>query len=137
MGPFRHGLLHLHTFFNSTNSIPAGEYTAQFLYSLGIISSSLLNNAFTIFILGSFWILITLIAGILGARPTAKITELFLGVELFVIIMFSLIAIYYLPDHMVNHISFSWFFSFNEIVKNHTHLYWHFLLLQPLWMAGK
>ncbi|WP_287951000.1 APC family permease [Acidiplasma sp.] len=97
--------------------IPAGEYTAQFLYSLGIISFSLLNNAFTIFILGSFWILITLIAGILGARPTAKITELFLGVELFVIIMFSLIAIYYLPDHMVNHISFSWFFSFNEIVK--------------------
>ncbi len=98
--------------------IPAGEYTAVLLYNTGIINYATYNNAATIFIIGSVWISITLIASIMGAKPTARLTEIFLVLELSIIAVFVVIAIYFLPGHTVNPISYRWFIGFGQILKN-------------------
>ena len=98
--------------------IPAGEYTAVLLYNTGIINYATYNNATTIFIIGSVWISITLIASIMGAKPTARLTEIFLVLELSIIVVFVVIAIYFLPGHTVNPVSYSWFIGFGQILKS-------------------
>jgi len=98
--------------------IPAGEYTAVLLYNTGIINYATYNNATTIFIIGSAWISITLIASIMGAKPTARLTEIFLVLELSIIVVFVVIAIYFLPGHTVNPVSYSWFIGFGQILKS-------------------
>ncbi len=98
--------------------IPAGEYTATLLYNLKIINYGTFINNYTLFVIGSFWIIITLIASILGAKPTARLTEIFLFVELFIIALFILMALYYMPGHIVNNVSFRWFFNFSNIIKS-------------------
>ncbi len=98
--------------------IPAGEYTDALLYSTGIINSAVYSSVYTIFLLGSFWVVITLLASILGARPTAKLTEIFLVMEISIIAVFVVIAVLYLPTVTVNNINSSWFFGFNNILKS-------------------
>ncbi len=98
--------------------IPAGEYTAILLYNLRIINYSTFSSNHTVFIIGSIWIMITLIASVLGAKPTARLTEIFLFIELFIIILFIFIALYYMPNHVVNNISFKWFIDFGNIIKS-------------------
>ena len=98
--------------------IPAGEYTAVLLYNTGIISYSIYSSTITIFLLGSAWILITLVASIMGARPTARLTEIFLVLELSIIAVFIIIAIYFLPGHTVNTVSPAWFIGFGALLKN-------------------
>ncbi len=97
--------------------IPAGEYTAVLLYNTGIISYTIYHSTITIFLLGSGWIIITLIASILGARPTARLTEIFLVLELSIIAAFVVIAIYFLPGHVINTVSPGWFIGFGIILK--------------------
>ncbi len=97
--------------------IPAGEYTDVLLYNMGIINYSTYISDYTVFIIGSFWVLITIIASILGARPTARLTELFLFIEIFIISLFIVIALFYLPGHIVNSINFKWYFNLNAIFK--------------------
>jgi amino acid transporter len=98
--------------------IPAGEYTAALLYNTGIINYSAYNSPAVIFIIGSMWIGITLLASILGAKPTARLTEIFLVLELSIIAIFIVIAIYFLPTYTVNNVSYSWFFGFNKLFKD-------------------
>ena len=98
--------------------IPAGEYTAALLYNTGIINYSAYSSPAVIFIIGSMWIGITLLASILGARPTARLTEIFLIIELSIIALFIVIAVYFLPGHIVNNISYSWFFGFNKLFND-------------------
>ncbi|WP_010917681.1 APC family permease [Thermoplasma volcanium] len=101
--------------------IPAGEYTGDLLYSIGAIPQTALSNPVEIFSLGTFWVFVTLVASLLGARPTAKLTELFLAVEVSVIAMFVVIAVMSLHDSVVNRPSISWFIppiaSRNEYVN--------------------
>ena len=98
--------------------IQAGEYTVAFLYNTGIINYSASESPAVIFIIGSMWIGITLLASILGAKPTARLTEIFLILELSIIAIFITIAIYFLPEHTVNNVSYSWFFGFNKLFKD-------------------
>ncbi|MEM0139934.1 MAG: APC family permease [Ferroplasma sp.] len=98
--------------------IPAGEYTDIFLYSTGIIGYGIYSNIYTIFLLGSFWVGITLIASIFGAKPTARLTEIFLVMELSIIGAFVAIALLYLPSATVNPVNISWFVGFGNIMHS-------------------
>ncbi len=98
--------------------IPAGEYTDALLYSTGIINNITYSSVYTLFFLGSLWVAITLLASILGARPTARLTEIFLVVEISIIASFVALAVFYLPTRTVNSMNSSWFFNFNNIFKS-------------------
>jgi amino acid transporter len=98
--------------------IPAGEYTDALLYSTGIIPKTVYSSPDTIFIIGTLWITITLIASILGAKPIARLTEIFFAVEIAIISSFIVISIYFLPSHIVNPVSITWFFGFGNVLKN-------------------
>ena len=91
--------------------IPAGEYTIDFLVSIKLLGLKALNNTLLLFFISSFWIFLAILILILGTKPTAKFTEIFLGVELFIVISFIVIGIYYLPSHIINTFSYSWFFN--------------------------
>lgn len=76
--------------------IPAGEYTLDLLYRLGIISYSF-ESVLWDSIVGIVWVIIATVPLMLGAKPTAKLTEVFLAVELAVLVSFIVIGIYSIP----------------------------------------
>ncbi|WP_054846692.1 APC family permease [Sulfuracidifex tepidarius] len=77
--------------------IPAGEYTLDLLYRIGIISYSFESSVLWDSIVGIAWVIVSAIPLILGAKPTAKLTEAFLAVELAVLVSFIAIGIYSIP----------------------------------------
>ncbi|AAT42752.1 APC family permease [Picrophilus oshimae] len=84
--------------------IPAGEYTMDLLKSFGLVTESTVN----LFLIGSFWILISFLFLALGARPTSRATEIFIITEITVILIFLVLAIKGFPEHYINKFSFSW-----------------------------
>ncbi|BFH73950.1 hypothetical protein SJAV_18940 [Sulfurisphaera javensis] len=91
--------------------IPAGEYTLDLLYRLGLISRGMELSVFWDSIVGIIWALIAAIPLLLGAKPTARFTEVFLAIELVILSSFVVIGIISLPTHAVNQFNWSWFFN--------------------------
>ncbi|ARM76616.1 APC family permease [Acidianus manzaensis] len=98
--------------------IPAGEYTLDFLYRIGLISRVMELSIFWDSIVGIIWAIIAAIPLILGAKPTARFTEIFLVIELMILFAFIIIGIYEMPSHIVNQFSWSWFFNDSMIKSN-------------------
>ncbi len=91
--------------------VPAGEYTLQFASAIGLISAAAASNVFLVSITGICWVLIAIVPLVLGAKPTARFTEIFLLLELAVFALFFGLGISNMHGHVVNSFSFSWFFS--------------------------
>lgn len=89
--------------------IPAGEYSIDFLISINVLNSSAINNSFLLFLISSIWIIIAILILISGAKPTARATEFFLAIELFIIVMFIAVGLYFLPGHTINNFSIHWY----------------------------
>lgn len=90
--------------------IPAGEYTLDLLYRLGILTLNAEQNLFLDSVIGIAWVLIAGIVLILGPKPTAKITEIFLAIELIVITSFVVLGISH-TQQAVNEFSYSFLFD--------------------------
>ncbi|WP_338603010.1 APC family permease [Sulfolobus tengchongensis] len=91
--------------------IPAGEYTLDLLFRLGIISRAIELSVIWDSIVGMIWAIIASIPLLLGAKPTARFTEVFLAIELAILSAFITIGLTSLHIHVVNSFSWSWFFS--------------------------
>lgn len=91
--------------------IPAGEYTLDLLYRLGMITKTMELSVFWDSIVGIIWAVIAAIPLILGVKPTARTTEAFLIIELIVLGSFLSIGLVSLPTHIVNQFNWSWFFD--------------------------
>ncbi|BCU68810.1 APC family permease [Stygiolobus caldivivus] len=91
--------------------IPAGEYTLDMLYRLGLITRSTELSVFWDSIVGILWAIVAAIPLILGAKPTARFTEAFLIVELTILGSFIGIGLISLNSHEVNNFSWDWFFD--------------------------
>ncbi|PVU70561.1 APC family permease [Sulfolobus sp. SCGC AB-777_L09] len=91
--------------------IPAGEYTLDLLYRLGLISKSMELSVFWDSVIGIVWALFASVPLILGAKPTARFTEVFLVLELVILGSFIIIGLISLPSHVVNDFSLNWFFN--------------------------
>ena len=57
--------------------IPAGEYTLDLFYRLGLISRAKVTSVFWDSMVGIAWALIATIPLLLGAKPIARFTEVF------------------------------------------------------------
>ncbi|ABP95107.1 amino acid/polyamine/organocation transporter, APC superfamily [Metallosphaera sedula] len=97
--------------------IPAGEYTLDLLYRLGLIARSLEMSVFWDSIVGMIWAILAAIPLVLGVKPTARTTEAFLLIELIVMVSFIVIGLISLPFHTVNKINLSWFFSAKDLTS--------------------
>jgi amino acid transporter len=93
--------------------LPAGEYTLQFASSFGWVPPSVVGNLGWEAAMGIMWALVAAVPLFLGAKPTARFTEAFLGIELAILAVFLGIGFFALPGHTVNPIRPSWFFSFS------------------------
>jgi amino acid transporter len=91
--------------------VPAGEYTLQLASAIGLISAAAASNIFFVSITGICWVLIAIVPLVLGVKPTARFTEVFLAMELAVFALFFGFGISNMHGHVVNNFSFSWFFS--------------------------
>jgi amino acid transporter len=91
--------------------IPAGEYTLDLLYRLGLISRAMELSIFWDSMVGIIWAIIAAIPLILGAKPTARFTEVFLAIELVILSSFIGIGLFALPSHVVNSFNWNWFFN--------------------------
>ncbi|ARM75341.1 APC family permease [Acidianus manzaensis] len=91
--------------------IPAGEYTLDMFYRLGLITRTMELSIFWDSIVGIIWAIIAAIPLLLGAKPTARFTEAFLFLELVILSAFIVIGITSLSTHIVNSFSWSWFFA--------------------------
>ncbi|WOE51598.1 APC family permease [Sulfuracidifex metallicus DSM 6482 = JCM 9184] len=89
--------------------IPAGEYTLDLLYRIGLISHQEVTSIFLDSMVGIGWVLVATVPLLLGAKPTAKITEAFLAVEIVVLSFFILVGLADLGNHNVKPISTSIF----------------------------
>ncbi|BCS93164.1 APC family permease [Metallosphaera javensis (ex Sakai et al. 2022)] len=97
--------------------IPAGEYTLDLLYRLGLISHAVVESVFWDSVMGIIWAIMAAIPLILGVKPTARTTEVFLGVELAVTMSFIVVGLVSLPSHAINRISLSWFFDLRDLTS--------------------
>lgn len=95
--------------------IPAGEYTLDLLYRLGMITRTMELSVFWDSIMGIIWAIIAAIPLLLGAKPTAKVTEAFLIIELIILGSFIGIGLVSLPTHIVNQFNWDWFFDLNYL----------------------
>lgn len=111
-GSFQGWILSLAYFFSIPPIVvPAGEYTLQFLSAIGLISAAAASSTVLVSLAGICWVLIAIVPLVLGAKPTARITELFLFAELAVFALFFWFGISHMQGHVVNAFSPSWFFS--------------------------
>ncbi|NON63431.1 APC family permease [Acidianus sp. RZ1] len=95
--------------------IPAGEYTLDLLYRLGIITRMIEMSVFWDSIVGIFWAIFASIPLLLGAKPTARFTEVFLVMELIILSSFIVLGLISLPEHVINQFSWNWLFSISWI----------------------
>ncbi|AWR95566.1 APC family permease [Acidianus brierleyi] len=91
--------------------IPAGEYTLDLLFRLGLISRSIELSVFWDSIVGIIWAIIASVPLMLGVKPTARFTEVFLIIELIILSTFIGIGLLALPSHVVNSFNWNWFFN--------------------------
>ena len=111
-GSFQGWILSLAYFFSIPPIVvPAGEYTLQFLSAIGLISAAAASNTVLVSLAGICWVLVAIVPLVLGAKPTARLTELFLFTELAVFALFFWFGISHMQGHVVNAFSASWFFS--------------------------
>ena len=101
--------------------VPAGEYTLALLGSLGLIPPSAVGEPSLVTVAGVIWALVAAIPLLLGAKPTARFTEAFLGMELVILGLFLVLGFSLMPHHVVNPFSPDWFFS--------THVNWGGMVL--------
>lgn len=97
--------------------IPAGVYTLDLLFRLGLVSRSVEMSVFWDSMVGIAWALISSIPLFLGAKPTARFTEFFLGVELSILVTFIGVGVWSLPSHSINQVNMSWFFDLNYFLS--------------------
>ncbi len=91
--------------------LPAGEYTLQLASSLGWVPPSVVGNLEWEAVMGIGWALVAAVPLLLGAKPTARFTEAFFGIEIAILAIFLGIGLSVLPGHVINPIRPSWFFS--------------------------
>ncbi len=71
--------------------IPAAQYT------IALLHPSFQNNVWVEFAISTFWLLFASIPLLSGARPTARITQVFLVVEILFLLVFAGIGVWMLP----------------------------------------
>ena len=91
--------------------LPAGEYTLQLASSLEWVPPSVVGNLEWEAVMGIGWALVAAVPLLLGAKPTARFTEAFFGIEIAILAIFLGIGLSVLPGHVINPIRPSWFFS--------------------------
>ncbi|HLH85811.1 MAG TPA: APC family permease [Thermoplasmataceae archaeon] len=91
--------------------IPAGGYTLSLLASFSLVSSAVVNNPVMDGLMGIIWVFLAAVPLLCGAKPTAKFTEIFLGIELLLLSVFIIIGVLSLPHVPANHFNIHWYFD--------------------------
>jgi amino acid transporter len=90
------------TLFMVAGSLPAGSLT------LSLISPQLVENTTAVTVVGAGWFLAMVVIVLLGVRVTAHVQWLMTGIEVGILIVFTVLALVRAPDIAVQSFDWSW-----------------------------